>query len=318
MTLIPRRNYGLKANPSFDPVRDYGIPQFANNATYLQLYLLQAELATGASAPAIYSRRALIYAGMKERVQQPRAFTQDSTLVLLAGWGACESRFGFLDVAQQHFKATLRLIALRGGLQILHRMDPGVGMGLMICLLYQNMPLFETRLSVVKALQRMSLPVGRIHDRRLWRYFGPETQPGGLFWNVYKSQQRGHFWNLYMMNMITEQGPCPVFERELFRLVLGSGPELSSAAMQFAIPTIIAKLGRWQHDKPLVRAWDVVEFVALMDFAAPSRKQEVQCAMSGWLTGASRADAVDMLSLKRSVLVGWEKAHGEEPQEADL
>jgi hypothetical protein len=277
-------------------VRDYGIPQFNDNPTFLHLYLLQAEIATQAPAADVYARRAIIYTGLKNRIEQPQAEVKDSTLVLLAGWGVTETRFGFPEMAQQHFRAVLRLCRLRGGLRVLHDMSAAVGMGLMLCLLHPQMPYFNSRQALVEALERFSLPKGRMIDKQLWKYFAPG------------SQQRGHLWNLFMMNQVMSQDPPPQFEIELLNLVLASGPNMLAAAMQFVIPTVVAKLGRWQHDEPLVHAWEVVEFVSLMQYSSSDDIQAVQSAMSARLLGTQNA-AVDVDAIKLDILTNWDKAH---------
>ena len=262
----------------------------------MHLYLLQAEIATHAPASDVYARRAIIYSGIKKRIEQPQASIEDSTLVLLSGWGVTETRFGFPELAQQHFRAVLRLCKLRGGLQVLHKMAPAVGMGLMLSLLHPQMPYFDSRQSVVEALERFTLPKGRTIDKQLWRYFDPD------------SQQRGHLWNLLMMNQVMSQDPAPAFQTELLSLVLSSGPDMLASGMQFVIPTVVARLGRWQHDKPLVRAWEVVEFVCLMQYSTPADIQAVQSTMSAWLTGVPEA-VFDMESLRRGILMNWDTAH---------
>jgi hypothetical protein len=296
LTLVPQRNYGLRPNARFCPVRDYGIPQFTNNPTFLHLYLLQAEITIGAPASAVYARRAIIYAGVKERVENPEASQQDTTLVLLGGWGVTESRFGFPDLARQHWRAVLRLCRLRGGLKVLHEMSAARGMGLMLCLLHPYMPYFETCEALLEALERFTLPKGRAIDKRLHKYFDAE------------SQQRGHLWNLYMMNQVMEQDPDPAFESELLSLVLASGPGMLASAMQFVIPTVVAKFGRWKHEKPLVRAWEVVEFVSLMHLCPAPEKMVIQKALSGWLCGTPHAELdLDMVRIKQSILDEWDR-----------
>ncbi|ETN41887.1 uncharacterized protein HMPREF1541_03826 [Cyphellophora europaea CBS 101466] len=297
LSFAPVMEYGLKANPVFCPVRDYGIPQISRDPTFLSLYLLIAEMATRAPITAIYARRASIYNSLRKLIDDPHSGNLDTTLILLAGTGSAENRLGNVDLAQKHYAAAMQLVNMRGGLRTLHQMPFVGGLGIVRCFLQQDICLFSDWHTMSQALDRMTLTKGSRIDSRLWKYLSRQTQP------------RLCLANLHMLNMVMANEPDG-FHDELLRLTLGSGDRLTPSALQFIISTCVARVGRWHGLRPALRSWETIEFVGLVGYAAPGWHQALVETMSGWLMGDEPL-SVDWLALKHSIQSGYERAQSE-------
>ena len=294
LTVVQRFEYGTKVYPSFCPVRDYGIPVIAGDSTFLQFYLLIAEVAVRAPQTTILSRRATIYLKLREIVAKEGSRGSDSSLVLLAGLASTESRLGNVGLAHTHYEAATRWVNMRGGLKTLHDMYFAHGLGIVRCFVQQGMALFNDEKSVVLALRRLRLSKGTLVDARLWKYL----ESG--------HESRQQIANLHMLNMVMSNEPAD-FIKELVAMTTGSGERLTPSALQFMILTCAFRVGRWHGKKPAIRSWETIEFVELISYASVSTRRIVVESMHAWLTGV-HCPEVDMQAVKEDIARGWRQA----------
>ena len=294
LTIVQRFEYGTKVYPSFCPVRDYGLPVIAGDSTFLQLYLLIAEVAVRAPRTAILLRRATIYARLREIIAREGSRGSDSSLVLLTGLASAENRLGNIEFARTHYKAAMRWVKLRGGLHTLHDMYFAHGLGIVRCFVQQGMALFNDEKAVRSALRRLRLSRGTLVDARLWKYLDSDHE------------SRQQMANLHMLNMVMSNEPA-AFIKELVAMTTGSGECLTPSALQFMISTCAFRVGRWHGKKPAIRSWETIEFVELISYASASNRRMVMDSMYDWLTGIHCLE-VDMQAVKEDIARGWRQA----------
>lgn len=250
-----------------------------------------AEMMSGASKAAIYTRRAVIYADTRKVLQNPANFLLDTTLLHLVVASLAETRLGNLELADKHFTGLLQVLKLRNGLRTFQEIGLHLGLGMLHAFIVGQVPLFRMRDELLDALGRMRLPrAKRSVPPLIRRYFGPFAT------------HSAHVGNLHMLNMIMAEEPDGYIDRLLY-YVTGSGDSLTSVAMTFMIGKAAVDIGEWYGPDPLVRSWETIEFVRLLAYAPEAKHMTVR-ALSSWLTGNGCCE-VDLDELKTEIYDAW-------------
>jgi hypothetical protein len=273
-------------------VRECTLVSILSSPLFLQWIIFMAEMSSRADKATILSRRATIYAETRRLVADPANLFLDTTLLHLAVASLAESRLGNVDVAQKHFAGLLQLLRLRRGLRTFQEIGIHLGLGMLHAFTVGRVPLFRSRLELLDALDRMSLPRARRPvDARIRHYFASPSTFGP------------HIGNLHMLNMILASEPAGFMER-LVHNVLGSGDRLTPVAMTFMIGHSAVEVNEWFGEHPVARSWETIEFVRLLGYAMISREATVRM-LSGWLTGEEVVE-VELEEIRVEIMDEWD------------
>ena len=175
----------------------------------------------------------------------------------LLGAGLAESRSGNLAVAYKHHTAALNLLNLYiGGLGAIQRMQFSTAMGVLLGLLGQDVPFFDSKKCLDQALSRMKVSRFRRLDREV--DMSVSAFLGADLLRFPTHEVAFHIANLHMVNIMMTGAVDSRFMEELARMVLDCGEKMTPRAITFLICACAVNVGEWYGQDAKLRIWETI------------------------------------------------------------